>query len=310
MSADEIENRVVVFDLPFPLLMADLNEGGEIWVAGDPPAAIGLHRQLNERGGFRSPGVLLGGDPYGRVTYTKVQVRFHAPTSPEVVDWTDTKLIDQAVKRVNRLVEHYRDVFNQGLARPVSSRHLVHTTVIEDGPSGKTSRSVGRSAGPLQMGQTDEHRVAEQEVRARLQRNDRPSLLRMLMLEVDARLSIGESRLAVTEAATYSEAWLTLALKDLLRRRGESDPEIEKRFVYANGQPRSTYNIVTKVLPQVTGYTGFPVTREFREWDKARGVRNDLVHGSELDVSEDDAVSAARAFFQAIGHLKRTAGLS
>ncbi len=94
-----MRNRVVVFDLPFPLLMSDLDEAGEIEVAGTPPAGVGLQRRMNERAATQSPGILQGGDPYGRVTYTRVHVRFHVPLSPEVLGWDDEQLIATAVAR-------------------------------------------------------------------------------------------------------------------------------------------------------------------------------------------------------------------
>jgi hypothetical protein len=100
-----MENRFVLFDLPFPLRLGDLQEFGEITVNGSPVCGVGLSRKSNERPGIQSLGIVEGGDPYGRSTYTQVQLRFYLPTSPEVAAWGDNEPIRTAIDRINHLIE-------------------------------------------------------------------------------------------------------------------------------------------------------------------------------------------------------------
>lgn len=306
-----MENRVVIFDLPFPLLMGDFEEAGEIYIAGSPPAGVGIHRRMNERPAIQSPGVLEGGDPYGRVSYSRIQVRFHVPTSPDVGSWEDNELIAVAVARVNRLIEHYRDVFGDPLVRPVSSLHLVHFTMVEESKGGeRQQRAVSRGAGPLRVGLGDEDKARETEIRARLERDEPPTIQRMIELDIRARVSTGEYRLAVVEAATLFESWLRPALEQALMRKGDTPAQVAGRFSRPNGVPRGVRNIVTTVLPVATGYSGFESTPEFADWDAARELRNDLVHGHRLRVTAAEAVGAVDAIFHAIHHLQAQGGLT
>lgn len=86
------DNRKVAFELPFPLLLQDLAGNVEMYVACNPPASIALVRRTDERAVIQSPGVLLGGDPYGRTSFTAVQVRFSGPVSSELHGWTEDDL--------------------------------------------------------------------------------------------------------------------------------------------------------------------------------------------------------------------------
>jgi hypothetical protein len=305
------DNRVVVFDLPFPLLMREFDEGGEIYVAGSPPAAVGIVRRMNERPAVQSLGVLEGGDPYGRVSYSRVQVRFHVPTTPAVESWSDDDLIRASVDRVNQLVEHYRDVIDDPLARPVSWLHVVHFTIFEEFAGGdRQQRAVPRGAGPLRLGLDALGKAHDALIRARLQRVQPPSIHRMIELDIRARVSSGEYRLAVVDAATLLESWLRPALERAFESNGETPEVIASHFIHANGLLRGVRNVVTTVLPMATQYSGLQSTTEFWDWDRARELRNELVHGHRLTITLSDAVEAIEAIFAAIHHLQSRAGLS
>ena len=82
---------VVLFSLPFPVHVPDTVVDGqlasirpEIYVAGDPPAAIHLIRRMRTGVAIASAMELEGGDPFGRYSTSDVQVRFNLEASPRV----------------------------------------------------------------------------------------------------------------------------------------------------------------------------------------------------------------------------------
>ena len=128
-------DRIVKFDLPFPLLLNDSlklpeDERNEeqfaepIYVAGTPAASVRVALRSNRRGDFASRGVLEGGDPYGRITYTRLQVRFNVAASPEILDWSVDALIDEALRVANRVVEVYRDVAHRPVLHGHTASHV------------------------------------------------------------------------------------------------------------------------------------------------------------------------------------------
>lgn len=309
-STSTVENRVVVFDLPFPLRLNDFDVAGEIYVAGSPPAWIGVHRQMNDRGGFVTPGALKGGDPYGRASFSGIQVRFHVPTAIEVAAWNDNELLQAAVARTNRLVEHYRDVSGDPLARPVSWVDLVHFKVItEDAAGERRTLVLGRGRGPLVVGHDAEEEERERIIRERLHQDQPPPIHRTIELDIAARLMTGEGRTAVIEAGTLFESWLRPALEAAFAAKGDSEAQIEARFKYPNGRFRGIANIVVDVVEEATGYSGFAATPEYAAWNAARELRNEIVHRHRVDVSAQEARHAVDAIFGAILRLRSDAGL-
>lgn len=147
-----IKQRYVVFELPFPLLLPDsmgadpdADFAPEIFVSGTPPAGIKTALMSRGGGGFQAWGELEGGDPYGRVSYTRLQVRFNGDVSPEVLSWSTDTLLAAAVDRANALVIHYRDLANQPVLAELSVPDLVHFWVVEEGPDQPPSTlTVGR----------------------------------------------------------------------------------------------------------------------------------------------------------------------
>lgn len=304
-----LQNVYVVFDLPFALQLRDQTAVPEMYVHGTPPAGISFVRKMNTQSNVQAIGLLEGGDPYGRISYTGVQVRFNAEPSPEVIGWDDDLLLRESVDRVNQLLDHYRDIFNAPLVRPVSLLHLVHFDVIEgSGDGDPIRRTLLRGAGPLRVGTHADDIELEEALRGRLQLVDPPAVLRLIELDVYARISAGEYRLAVIDAEALFEAWLGSALRAAFVQRGEAEPDVERRFVNGKGSPLGIKDIATKVVAAVIGDHTWSQSPQFRAWDNVRILRNDLLHGHRFTVSEAQAIAAADDVARAIGFLRSMLG--
>jgi hypothetical protein len=217
-------NRIVVFNLPFALLVPEQDPSGgsnEFYVAADPPAGVRLLVKPKNDEAVVAGGVIEGGDPYGRVSFTRAQVRFHPPTWPEVEDWTSEQLVQEAVERLNLVIDHYRDIANRPLVRRVSYRHLVRFTLFEERPGEPVQQSLHMyTSGPLRVGVGDDEVRVFHDLRRRLESPEPPTFLRLLELDVAARLAIGETREAVVDAGTLFETWLRRALEHAYAAQG------------------------------------------------------------------------------------------
>ena len=302
-----VTDRLLRFDLPFPLQLRDSmgviepaakveDYADGIYVAGDPPAEARVALRLNQRPDIISFGILDGGDPYGRISYTRMQVRFNVKRSPETMGWTDDELIDQGLRVANRMIEIYRDVVHRPVLRQLSRDHVVHFLVI-DGHSDGTfqTRAVARAAGPLRSGLGEEELAKEQEVRRRLQTDEPIEFVRALYLDMQSRLATSDFRLAVIDAETLFETWLRGFLAKHHLRKGLTESESDRRFLDGRGLPRSVTALARDEVKTATGFN-FAVTTEYQAWaTDARDLRNALVHGSRRTVSRGEARRAIDA---------------
>jgi hypothetical protein len=298
---------LVFFDLPFPLLVRDsLKEENddrpaedlapEIYVLGNPPAGVRTVLRANERAAVQARGELVGGDPYGRVSYTSVQVRFNCAESPQVADWTDDQLIETAIRASNRVIELYRDIAHKPVLRPVTPYHIVHYWITEGWSEGeKRTRVVSRGRGPLQIGISDEQLRVETILRRRLQSDSNVEFVRSLYLDAFAHLELGNYRLAVVEAAVLFEAWLKGFLVQQYEVQGLTASEIRAKFITASGRHRTVTYIADHLVRDATGLD-FAKTDENGVWKtRVRDLRNAVVHGEETQLSEQDAAECLNA---------------
>lgn len=308
MSDVGTENRYVVFDLPFPLRIRDSVAGAEqqtapFFVGTAPPCEIATLLVMSATGvqGMRGKGELEGGDPYGRWSHTRVQVRFHCLTSSEVRQWEDSVLVARAMSAANTLIAHYRDLGNQPLLRELSMLDVVHFKIVEEFGQDKSREhwySTGRQA--LVFGVNDERRRMEDVLRQRVQAATPVAFLRQLELDVLAHAESGDYRLAVIEMATLFESWLRRYIVIVLAERGHSQADINRRFVRQNGRFMSVTEIARTIVPEVFAFD-FLNSQPGRDWQlSVRDLRNELVHGSCETVTKEDATRALSA-----GHAAR-----
>jgi len=317
----DLVDRLVKFDLPFPVLMQDSLKVPEderdeaafaepIYVAGDPPAAVRVALRPNLRPDVVSRGVLEGGDPYGRVTYTRMQTRFNVATSPEILEWSDDRLIDEALRVANRVIEVYRNVADRPILRHVVRDHIVHFLVMNAFEGEEIQvRAVSRARGPLRVGLGEPELTVEEMVRARLQTEQPVEFGRELYLDTRSHLETEDYRLAVIESEVLFEVWLKGFLAEHLQRQGLAEEDVQSRFSHADGRPRSVTNLAKGVVHDVTGFD-FSGTAEYERWDQdARKLRNEVVHGQRRIVTREEAVRALEAIIDANHVLQDTASL-
>lgn len=302
--------RRALFELPFPLLLAnslpDWDQlpgqeelAPEIYVAGEVPAAVST-RLISAKGGgtqgIQAFGEMEGGDPYGRISFSRVCVRYHSETTPAAAGWSGDELARFAMTAVNRVISHYRDIAGKWILRQVSAEDVAHFLIIEEyaaHPQHTWFLTKGR--GPLQVGLGKEEQEREEALRARLQSVQDVPFLRQLHLAVLGHYDSGDFRLAVVEQATLFEAWLGRHLVGVLRQRGVSEGKIEKKFQDAKGKFLSITTIARNLVPEILG-KNFLKSGPGQAWQKSCVfVRNDLIHGSRETVSQAEAKAALNA---------------
>jgi hypothetical protein len=316
-GVQRMENRCVRFDLPFPLLLPDSLEGDcpdeaddlapEVLVKAKVSGGIRTRLVFETVAGVTARGVLKGGDPYGRVSYSRVQVRFHIPTNPEAQDWSDDGLIENAVDLVNKVVSGYRAISGQPLLKPLSPVDLVHFQVLAHPPGGSPFwRRVLRGRGPLEVGLNQPQLDLDKKLRAHLLAGEGVPFLRDIELNPFADLYVRDFRLAVVEAETFFEAWLGRKLKAHFKDLGLSEEEVSKKF-RPKGQFKSITWITNNLVPDAWG-RDFKETAERDRWAKyCRDLRNEIVHGNKEEVSEAEGRSAIDAVKDACGVISRFA---
>jgi hypothetical protein len=318
-DAAHAENRHVVFDLPFPLRIRDSVPGEQqqtppFVVGSSPPCELSTLLVVSNTAtqGMHGKGELEGGDPYGRWSHTRVQARFHCPTSPEVTTWPDAVIVERAVSATNVLIAHYRDLAMQPLLRELSMLDIVHFKIVEEfGVSNAREHwySTGRSA--LVFGIDEERQRIENQLRQRAVAAAPVEFLRQLQLDVESHLSGGDHRLAVIEMASLFEAWLRRYIIHALTRQGCQANEIAARFVSPSGRHLGVTEIARDLVKDVFGFDFYNSPTGLTWKTDLRDVRNSLIHGSRETVTPDEArraIAAGRTAREAIMQHAKQAG--
>ena len=299
--------RYVSFELPFPLALRnslpdwDQPPGQEelapeIYVAGEPPAAVTTRLIIAKGGGtqgIQAFGELEGGDPYGRISFSRVCVRYHIETTPTAEGWDGDQLARAAVTAVNRVITHYRDVAGKWILSPLSVDDVAHFVIVEDyAAHPRHTWFLTKGRGPLRMGLGEEERAREEALRARLQSGQDVPFLRQLHLAALSHFDSGDFRLAVVEQATLFEAWLRRRLVGALRQQGMTEDKIEKKFQDPKGKFLTITTIARDLVPEILG-KNFVKSAPGQAWQKkCVFVRNELIHGSREAVSQAEATAA------------------
>jgi hypothetical protein len=306
-TQDVYDDRAVMFDLPFPLELPATTDAStpQITVEGTIPAMVQVVLRPNERIPYRATGFLEGGDPYGRYAYTSVFVRFHVPSSPSAADWDDRELVDHAVAAVNRLLEHYRDIAEQPLIKPVAAKHIAHFKLMEKRPGREFSvRHYSCGSGPMYLNVEERQDAFASQLQGRLLLPGPPPFLRSLYLDLKARMEVGDYRQAVVEGAIIFEAWLRRRLVEAFSLLGMPKEQVARQFVNSRGFPKSVTTLATRELRAAIGLD-FEASPEFPAWEAARDLRNAIVHGEREDVTLDEARNALDGFLHPIDRVQQ-----
>lgn len=311
--------RRALFELPFPLLLEnslpdwDQQPGEEelapeIYVAGAVPAAVST-RLISSKGGaqgIQAFGELEGGDPYGRISYSRVCVRFHIETTPVAEQWGGDELVHFAMTIVNRVITHYRDIAGKWILSAVSVDDVAHFVIIEEyaaHPQHTWFLTKGR--GPLRTGLGKNEKAREEELRSRLQSLQDVPFLRQLHLAVLHHFDSGDFRLSVVEQATLFEAWLRRYLVSALRQQGITEDGIRKKFQEQRGRFLTITAIARDLVPEVFKKY-FLSSAPGQAWQEhCVFVRNELIHGSREAISQAEAIAALEAADKARQYLTK-----
>lgn len=309
MSNSPLNNVVVQFDLPFVLRLVDSIRGDSqpdgyeqyvFPIAGIPTMLRFEKKTRNLRGVH-----IATEDRRGLLSYSQVQVwvsphffeRF--PVEGNYRQRAD-ELIDHALESVNRFVEAYRKVSGSFWLRPIRRREVPQFHLVARHQDGSEDRFItgtlgtGRSLGSLLPDEKD------QRLRQLLNSEWRVDDVQRLAYMGTTLLDREDSWNSALVFAVLFEARFARLLRTAFQQRGLSDADMDAKFEYDNGRPRSVTNLLYTYVPELHGVDLDDQATELGEavssWKSAaRDLRNEIAHGRVLNVSLAQAVEAAQA---------------
>lgn len=252
-----------------------------------------LRRANNQsRQGFHLMGAVPG-DRVGRISFTSVKAMFDLDQFDDALHADASHFVELAVDAVNHFIAHYRIIANRPWINAVTPQMLgdfQFETVYEDGT--RDSYAYGASNGPLDGFGGAIAQESDQALRAAVGDQTPPPIDATLDANIRNNLDLRDWRMAAIEAAVLFEAWIVPAIRARLVANGLSTADIDARFSRPNGVPHSVTHIA-KTLVYEACQLDFKSTVEYADWAAhARDVRNELVHGSRIDVTRNEAVRA------------------
>ncbi|MEJ7578436.1 MAG: hypothetical protein WKF74_15675 [Pyrinomonadaceae bacterium] len=259
-------------------------------------------RRINQSSTVKLCGEIIG-DRTGRATFSSVSVNFDLQIfNPDIFHRMDI-FVDLSIRAINKFIEHYRVLADRFYIRAITPQVIQSfyiVTSFKDGTS--ITQTYGTGSGPLHgLGGAipDEQ---DDVLREALKKEEEPSIIATIELEVRDKIDLREWRLAVIEAAVLFETWLSIHVRSLFKSKGLSDNDIEAKF-HKNDKyrtPLSAYAIAKDLIGEASGYD-FGNTAEFSNWcDKTKDVRNDIVHGKKFIVTRQEAIDSYDAVKKAI----------
>ena len=213
------------------------------------------------------------------------------------------------LRYLNRFLEIYSYVTKKYFIQPISVYDLSGTGMrihwkYENGAEEQSYQpfqkflEVGTSLTTIEDSQ-------DREIREILGKGGKVNPLFLLEMDIEYKIKKGESELAIIQMGTYFEAVVTDYLKKKLKEVGKTEAEIEGELLNEKGEPL-WLNSKLKKLSDLIGKNFKKGIPEYDAWyANAQKVRNDLVHGTRLEVTERELMNAANAVKQAIKYLTR-----
>lgn len=279
----------------------------EYYTVALPQIQVGL-RLLRRVNPHRSTTMMgeVPGDRAGRASFSSVKVMFDPRSISPEYHWHMALFVELAIEAINKFVSHYRIVANRPYIQPITPQVIQEfhiQTEFEDGTS--QVQEFGAGGGPLHgMGGT----ISDQEdksLRDAVASQASPVIFDVFDADVRDHLDLRKWRLALIDSAVLFEAWLTNFLRKKYKEQGLSEENIEAKFHRQNGSPFSITYIAKSLVKDATDFD-FSQTQECSVWEnKVRDVRNDIVHGTRFDVSDQEASEAYRTVREAISLLEK-----
>lgn len=295
----DLQEVVCAFDLPFQLAIPDTSEDvPEIGISHPIKCLISTTCVRYSSGGMILHGDIAEGDLYGRVGFTKIKIRLNK----DLVDFSileDNSLIDHSVAIVNRLISSYRDIYNRPVLNTLSRSDIVHFNIqFHLDRQEPIERSIANPRGALICGINKESLQKFDLLRKNIGIDGDIDFGRTLQLEVDRCGMLGDYKMLVILSALLFEYWIKSIIKRAFLNSGMAENDADLKF-YDGKTPKPIYIIVKKLIPEALGFN-FVNSKPGINWRKyLKDVRNDVIHGTKLNITKDEAVKARKALTDA-----------
>ncbi len=311
----------VQFDLPYLLRLVDslspegLPEGYKDYsfmCLGAFPVRMRFAKVARDNGGAR----VWTEDTRGLLCHSQAQVWYDKKffsKFPIVTSYSERwdEMSGVALALINRFAEVYRELTGAWWIRPIKQSEIMHSTMFilyKDGTKDESkcgNLGTGLGAGKLLSEDIDK------ELRRRLSSDYRPQPITNFAFSVTDFLDKEDFWSAALTAGVFFEAAFSSLVRSMKRNAGVPEAEVDAWFKRSDGRPRSITSMVKSFAKEVSGTdpekTSSALHAYYSAWcSDVRDLRNDLAHGSRMELGKDEAhasVEAVNQLLQEFGKL-------
>ena len=304
-----LKNVVLQFDLPFVYRVVDsirretTPDGYQQYVfpIEGAPVMLRFEKKVRDLGGVS----VATEDHHGMLSHSRVQVWFDSQTLAPMGITDNYRshaevLILRAIAAVNRFTEAYR--------RIVGAFWLVRITRTDIAQVHFVGRRKDGSEDPFVLGTLGTgialgsllKEEENQKLHGLLQSDWEEEDVQRMAYASQKSLDQGDYWTAALTSAIVFESSLARLLRNHFQGTGLTNPEIDKRFEFNDGRPRSVTNLIKEYVPGLKDAFSGPPTSEAEKaceaWaTSARDLRNDIAHGKVFAVTKPQAEAAIGA---------------
>jgi hypothetical protein len=311
-------NVVVEFSLPFVLRVPDSGldlPGQQCYVLEleGVRATLCFTKKVRHLGGV----VMAMEDRRGVLSYSIVRVWFDEQffhSHPIRQSWKEEgySLIGLSLRCLNRFLDVYRHVVGASWIHPVAGADVGQVLLrAHFADANLDALTIGNLGTGVALGST----ITSEEdtgIRAFLASRHRVDDLQRLGHAVTGLFYEEDYWSAALAVEVLFEAKYARMLRLAFTSQGLTEPQVEERFQFANGHPRSITNLVTTYVPRLTALSRpdleddtHPVGAAFSKWSThARDLRNQIAHGRSLVVTRQQALAAIESVRDLLAQLE------
>ena len=263
----------------------------------------------------RGIGVALA-DKYGALTYSEVQV-FYVRESlcSHNIDVNymryNERLINISLEYINHFINIYRDTTNTYWVRTITKpeiKEFIIDVIFYDGS--QTQNIIGNLGTGWGLGGNVIDSSTDNLLRHRLLFEQAPNDARRLQLDAIYALDREDYPLSTMYLSIFYEMVIAIYIRRGFKSRGETDQQIDDRFLYPSRDFRSMRNLLTTYVPELVNIDlvkgNHSLKDIFDQWDTfVRPLRNDIAHGKNIKVSRDQAIKCRDTVFEFLKLFKR-----
>lgn len=263
-------------------------------------------KRINQNSTTKLCGEVIG-DRTGRAAFSSVRVNFDLKIFKPEIYWDMQHFVSLSIDAVNKFIEHYRIIADRFYIKPITPQ-IIQTFKIISNFSDDTSKTqtFGIGSGPLHGLGGSISDDKDQYLRKVMYKNEQPSIIDSLKIEIKNKLDLREWRLAVIDSAILFETWLSKLLYDHYRDNGLSESDIFDKFHKDDkyNTPLSAYALAKYKIKDDIGFD-FGDCQEFDNWcTDTKDLRNKVVHGDKYRVSKEEAEKAFKSSLDAMRVIK------